>query len=211
METPAAGTTPSGREQHHHHHHHDHEHHHDGCCTSNTTAVQSLDELAFERGLWSAAQKGNLDKMRRLLCSSASSSKLANLLDSDGYSPLHYAARNGHLEACRLLLEEGAEANVRTPGGGATPLHRAAFCGHAEVVRLLLERGKADASMLDSDGNTALHKAAAEGHVSVVRLLLDALQRGEVAAVEVMERRNKRGERAADVAKTEEIQKLLRH
>lgn len=41
---------------------------HNGACKcKGQTAAQSLDEMEFERGIWHAAQYGELDKIRRLL------------------------------------------------------------------------------------------------------------------------------------------------
>ena len=65
-----------------------------------------------------------------------------NVTDENGYAPLHYAARSGHVESMLLLLEAGAEKNQ--PGGGnerMTPLHLAAEQGHFDVVRHLMEVG----------------------------------------------------------------------
>jgi len=69
----------------------------------------------------------------------------------------HYAARNGHVEICELLLSNGARVNMITRTGHVTALHRAAYCGHCSVIRLLLKYG-ALTSLRDTDGKTALHK-----------------------------------------------------
>ncbi|KAL7960442.1 ankyrin repeat-containing domain protein [Trichoderma compactum] len=65
---------------------------------------------------------------------------LLDARDSDGRTPLSYAAENGHDDIARFLLAKGAEAES---GGndGLTPLHRAALSGHSGVVRLLLAAG----------------------------------------------------------------------
>ena len=61
-----------------------------------------------------------------------------NLVDGDGvggnsgYTPLHYAAREGQVECAALLLRSGADANRATKAGGATPLHRAAYTVRCE-------------------------------------------------------------------------------
>lgn len=52
-----------------------------------------------------------------------------NATDKMGYTPLHYAARNGHLEACEILLRSGANVNAVTTSGGVTSLMRAAIMG----------------------------------------------------------------------------------
>jgi truncated hemoglobin YjbI len=55
-------------------------------------------------------------------------------------TPLHMAARRGHLEIARALLDSGAVVNVRDRKGD-TPLQRAINCRKDEVSHLLLERG----------------------------------------------------------------------
>jgi truncated hemoglobin YjbI len=53
---------------------------------------------------------------------------------------LHMAARRGHLEIARALLDSGAAVNARSRKGD-TPLQRAINCRKSEVSQLLLERG----------------------------------------------------------------------
>ena len=74
---------------------------------------------------------------------------------TSGYTPLIYAAREGHADVVELLLQLGADPNAATASGGATALHRAAYMGHLAVVQLLLRAG-ADAARQDADGQTAL-------------------------------------------------------
>ncbi|XP_068776900.1 ankyrin repeat domain-containing protein 39 isoform X2 [Struthio camelus] len=113
---------------------------------------QSLVEMDFERGIWSAARDGDEPRVLQLLERRGEPSEP----DLAGYTALHYASRNGHLGVCRLLLQRGARCNARTPGG-ATALHRASYCGHLAVARLLLAHG-ADPAIADDDGRTSLHK-----------------------------------------------------
>lgn len=136
------------------------------CSNASTPATQTLDELEFERGIWTAAIDNDATKVRTLI-------GRGHLCDRDnsGYTALHYAARAGHLEICRMLLEAGIGVNERTYGGGATALHRAAMLGRDQILKLLLDR-KADALLQDSDGKTALHRAAEKGHLDTCRILL---------------------------------------
>lgn len=55
---------------------------------------------------------------------------------------LHMAARRGHVEIARALLDSGAAVNARDRKGD-TPLQRAINCRKNEVSQLLLERGAA--------------------------------------------------------------------
>lgn len=120
----------------------DHTQHNNCQCHKANTAVQSLDELDFDRGIWSA---GNVDITFKLELSHFHLFILAlyndldrlqsliergdvNRRDNSCYTALHYAARKNHFEACRLLLNSGADVNAQTKGG-VTPLHRACSMG----------------------------------------------------------------------------------
>uniref|UniRef100_A0A1A8KMP6 Ankyrin repeat domain 39 n=1 Tax=Nothobranchius kuhntae TaxID=321403 RepID=A0A1A8KMP6_NOTKU len=140
---------------------------HCSCCSNPVSAHQTLEEMDFERGIWSAAMDGDLDRLRSLVQKGTD----PNLRDSAGYTALHYGSRSGHLAVCAFLLESGACASPQTPGG-ATPLLRAAYCGHLDVVRLLLQH-RADPMLSDDDGASPLHKAAERGHKEVCLLLLE--------------------------------------
>jgi nucleoside phosphorylase len=84
---------------------------------------------------------------------------------------LLWAAKNGHVEAVRMLLDKGVNANTRDQRrGGMTPLHLAALQGHETVVRLLLEKG-ADPTVRTSKGATAEQVARSLGKTTVADLL----------------------------------------
>lgn len=102
-------------------------HCHDHNCNSAgaSSVCQTLEELDFERGIWFAAQYGDLDRIEKLLSQGTS----ADSRDRSGYTALHYAARNGHVEACECLLRNGADVNAVTKSGQATVLHRVATAG----------------------------------------------------------------------------------
>ncbi len=53
------------------------------------TATQKLEEVDFERGLWSAAINGDVARTGELLRKGID----PNILDASGYTPLHYASR----------------------------------------------------------------------------------------------------------------------
>lgn len=137
---------------------------------SNPSVQQTLEELDFTRGIWTAALNGSYDDV--LYCLEKKKISV-DQCDTSGYTALHYASRNGHTSVCKLLLDNHACPNIQTYSGGVTPLHRAAYCGHAEIANLLLRHG-ANPQMPDFDGNLPLHKAAEKGHKSVVDILVKA-------------------------------------
>lgn len=125
---------------------------HDNCSVTATSVQQSLSELDFERGLWTAALDNDVDRCQELMRKGHD----VNQKDSSGYTPLHYAVRSSSVQLVRLLIDAGANVNAQTSAGKATPLHRAVTRGRPETVKLLLEKG-ADPKKRDVDGKTPLH------------------------------------------------------
>ncbi|XP_040201884.1 ankyrin repeat domain-containing protein 39 [Rana temporaria] len=139
----------------------------DGCCMGAGSGLrETVLEMDFQRGIWSAALDGDLNRVQRFIQKGTD----PNLTDHFGYTALHYCSRNGHLPVCSFLLSVGADCNAQTHGG-STALHRAAYCGHLPVVQLLLKYG-ADPFKKDSDGRTVLHKAAEGGQQEMCHFLL---------------------------------------
>ncbi|KAL5961782.1 Ankyrin repeat domain-containing protein 39 [Taenia solium] len=130
--------------------------------------AQTLQEMDFERGPWGCAIYGKTDRLLQLLERGIE----VDARDAYGFTPLHYAAKNGRLEICQMLLARGANVAATTRCGKATPLHRAAYSGNLSIVQLLCSYAKQNGdvplvSMLDADGQTCLH-AAARGNASSV-------------------------------------------
>ena len=138
-----------------------------GCSTHSNSTAQTLSELEFERGLWSAAIENDVEKVKKLLDSGHD----ADMKDNSGYTALHYAARAGHIIILRTLLSRGANPNSQTPGH-TTALHRSAYMGHFECTELLLNHG-AYVELIDLDGKSALHKCAERGNYKCAKLILD--------------------------------------
>ena len=157
-----------------------------------------------------AAQNGLYDVAAYLLDHGAN----PNQTNEKGWSPLYLAVKNrnhettavpapssvGSLEFIQLLLQHGADPNVRIKTetevhqamtavwlkeAGATPLLRAALCGDLTTVRLLLEH-QADPLIPTFDKTTPLmaaagvgwadgliHEYSADQTVELVKLLLE--------------------------------------
>ena len=57
--------------------------------------------------------------------------------DNDGWTPIHYAARNGHLEIIKLLMTS-IDANPNAQDiWGRTPLDYSRKNGHSKIVEEL--------------------------------------------------------------------------
>ena len=70
-----------------------------------------------------------------------------------GWTPIHRAAREGHTDAVKLLMDHGANNDVKD-NDGETPIYWAAVKGHTGTVKLLLSAG-ADPQIADDKGKTA--------------------------------------------------------
>ena len=102
-----------------------------------------------EEGLWHAARIGDIPAMKGYIVEGAD----VNAPDDDlNLSPLAWSVLHGQTEATRLLIENGADVNMKD-GKGSTPLHSAAVFGRAGVAKLLLENG-ADFQARNDDGAT---------------------------------------------------------
>jgi ankyrin repeat protein len=87
-----------------------------------------------------AAQGGHHLVVRTLLQHKAGTAGV-NITTTTGAAPLHFAAASGSSETVTILLDSGADVNVREPQWGQTPLMFAAASGRTDVVGVLLARG----------------------------------------------------------------------
>jgi ankyrin repeat protein len=151
--------------------------------------AQAQHAVAREHGFSSwRALKSEVDRRRAPVlaeffrqCAAGDIGGLRALLEKDaglvrertpeGSTGLHLAVR--HPDAVRLLIEHGADPNVRDVGDNATPLHFAAANGCLESVRILLDAGADVHGTGDVHTGEVIGWAARQGNEAVIDLLLE--------------------------------------
>jgi uncharacterized protein len=108
-----------------------------------------------------------------------------------GLTALHFAARQGAINAVHALVEGGADLNILSPGDQASPLLTAVINGHFDLAAYLIEKG-ADPNLTSDAGVSPLYAVInvqwapiaaypqpraylqqSHGYVDMLKLLLD--------------------------------------
>ena len=90
-------------------------------------------------------------------------------INPDGWTPLIYAAFEGHAGIVRFLLTLDIDVDAQSDTG-FTALMAASRHNHLEIVKILLEHD-ADSSLTNQDNVTALDMAIKAGHSVMVTIL----------------------------------------
>ncbi|KAL8974194.1 MAG: hypothetical protein Q9197_001568 [Variospora fuerteventurae] len=95
--------------------------------------------------------------------------------DDQGETALHLAARFGHVECAKALLQgsgaQKANTELEESVFGWTPIFIACVEGHLSIVELLIDAG-ADVGRADTSGWTAQEHAALRGHIDIAEKLV---------------------------------------
>lgn len=92
--------------------------------------------------------------------------------DDHGFSPLHWASKEGKITVVEMLINKGARINS-TNMGDDTALHLASAHGHRDVVLILL-KNRADVNAVNEHGNTPLHYACFWGFQAIAEDLINS-------------------------------------
>jgi ankyrin repeat protein len=129
-------------------------------------------ETANGRDTWDtivAASAGDVDTLRGLL---ARDRRLARA--GYWYAPaVHFAVREGHADAVRLLLDEGADPE----GNGLNDrnlIEMARERGYEAIAQMLEQERERRGRVTAHPADHPIHRAAALGEIDVVRAFLDA-------------------------------------
>lgn len=131
-------------------------------------SIEARDKKLQATPLHYAAGNGH-----REIVSKLSTQQPVDTRDVNGATPLHWACKSGYEVVVSLLLEKGADHEVRTLSG-LTPLHEAAKNGNEKIIKLLLAKG-AKVEARDELGITPLLLANKMKHPPVAKLLLTNL------------------------------------
>jgi len=121
----------------------------------------------FQELLFKAIETGNLKLVEEWLNRGAE----VNSPNTNGRTPLIFAAYLRHQKIVELLLDRGASIDHKDSHGDTTLMY-AMLTGRLDIIKLLLDR-KANVDQKNKNGVTALMLAAHKSHENVVELLLD--------------------------------------
>merc|ERR1719320_979387 len=100
-----------------------------------------------------------------------------NAQDTQKLLPMHFAAKEGHVEICKILVEAGSYTTNdyydELETDEKTPLHYAAYNGHTDVVTYLLEDQRVFPDPRDWDDFTPLQLAVFRNQRVVIKKLLE--------------------------------------
>jgi ankyrin repeat protein len=123
-----------------------------------------------------AAEKGHIDMVKALLpvqgCDKRAHYMDVNYLNAHRDDALIAAARNGHADVMREIINAGANVNYQNTFGQIA-LVEAAKSGSVDAVKVLLQ-ARANVKAFDSNGYTALIIAKRLGNADLIRLLSDS-------------------------------------
>jgi hypothetical protein len=129
------------------------------------------DPEVLGQNLLKASANGDLAEVQLLLKRKAD----ANFTDKRNWTPLMWAASQGHTEIVKLLLDNHGKIIMNEGGDKSgpphTPLHWSSFNGHLHVVWVLIKQGFKPTD-IDKFGNNCVHHAVAGGKTEILETLL---------------------------------------
>ena len=96
--------------------------------------------------------------------------------DSEGLTPLHYAAitRNSLAVIDYLIKTLGCDHNAKTTRQNL-PLHVACLHGRLNVAKYFVTEQNCDPNVQGNNGSTPLHYASERGHMNIIQYLITEL------------------------------------
>jgi len=128
------------------------------------TSIADRDARFWNRHfLFTAVVNGDVDRVKQLI---RVDPNLVNATYGQyNWTPLHKAAKKGHLAVVKFLIEKGAKLEVRDTYG-RTPL---LLASKIDTAKLLVGSG-ADFKAISNSGFSVLHEAAYKGNIELAKL-----------------------------------------
>lgn len=134
-------------------------------------ALMALQNDAGETPLYIAAENNLVDMLSLLL--NFCDPQIAGVRSRADLDAFHVAAKRGHLEIVRRLLNFCPFLCKSHDSTNTSPLYSAALQDHLEVVNAILDADSCAARVVRKNGKTALHTAARYGLLRMVRALIE--------------------------------------
>ncbi|PMC35755.1 hypothetical protein CJ195_18430 [Bacillus sp. UMB0899] len=127
-----------------------------------------MDKKSLNKAIRSAIKLGDLKEVQELI---GDDKEILNTMTAFG-TWLHVAAKQGHFEIVKFLIDKGIDIDARGGTFDASALNLAAGAGQLEIVKYLIESGaELDESLAKRN---PLFGAIYGGHKEVVELLVDS-------------------------------------
>lgn len=104
-----------------------------------------------------ACETGDLQKVEKLLKKTLFRTPADVNFKMYGKAPLYRASTNGYIEIVKLLIDKGADINIKNDDD-RTPLYQASIWDYKEIAEILIDKG-ADINVKDKNGETPLFGA----------------------------------------------------
>ena len=95
-----------------------------------------------------------------------------HITDNDGWTALHFSARNGSYELVPYFVELKIDIQLKA-NDGKNCLHIAALYGHLNLCKIFVDKHRFNVHDADNDGWTALHYSTRYGSYDLVTFFVD--------------------------------------
>jgi len=126
-------------------------------------------ETGSAQRLYQAASSGEKERLQSVIKAGTD----INVRGERGYTALHWAAKKNDKKAAQLLIDVGADVELRTCEGGWTPLHIAALHSNKQVAECLIAKGADPDAKNHNNDQTALSIAQKVGGIGFAECLID--------------------------------------
>ena len=122
----------------------------------------------IQRSVFTYCENGNHTRLKEFLQKNPKID--VDFLHSNGFTPLHMAARQGHEICVKYLIKHGANLWMKNENDkGKQAIHFAAECDHPEVVKRLLDKEPRLINEADYDQAKPVHLACSNNAVKVLK------------------------------------------